>query len=137
MSDNAQTTPVNSGKDPLAVLEGILQDAKKKGGSKPVNSSALSPDDVAGENSIDTDQQVEIDPAVAAQLKMERDAEEAKRLAEQAAQLEQYRQKMQGEIKNTDAYKARESQDEDEKNEQANPADSDGFQIDQVEHKKI
>ena len=128
MNDDAQQNTATSSQDPLAFLESILEDAKKKGvGANPSASSGLD----------DTNEESEIDPSVREQLLAEQKEDEKKKQEEETARLETYRQQMQGEIKNTDAYKARESQDEDEKNEQANPADSDGFQIDQVEHKKI
>ncbi|HOZ03301.1 MAG TPA: hypothetical protein PKX78_02290 [Candidatus Woesebacteria bacterium] len=128
MNDDAQQNTATSSQDPLAFLESILEDAKKKG-------AGSSPPVLSGEE--DVTESPEIDPSVREQLLAEQQAVEKKKQEEETARLESYRQQMQGEIKNTDAYKARESQDEDEKNEQANPADSDGFQIDQVEHKKI
>lgn len=119
---------MNDNQDPLAVLQNILEDAKKKG-------AGVSPSAVNGADDVTATS--EIDASVKEQLLAEQQALEKKKQAEETARLENYRQQMQGAIRNTEAYKARESQDEDEKKEQANPADSDGFQIDQIEHKKI
>ena len=132
MTDDAQQTQGGTTQDPLAVLEGILQDAKKKSGAKsPADSSqpATTP-------ASDAETQVEDQQAKEA-LVAKRAEEQQKAEKQRLEQISQYRQKMQSEIQNTDAYKNRLAQDAADQQNKDSKVSGDGFEINQLQHKKI
>jgi len=126
MSDDAKK-PTDPSQDPLAVLENILKDAKNQP-AKAKSDPATGVSKPAVTELSDEEKQ-----ALAEKHAQEQEALEAER----QKQIEQYRKQMQGTIQQTDAYKARVSQDEEEKGKTTNMDDPDGFTIKQLDHKKI
>jgi len=128
MSDDPQKSDDQNQQDPLAVLEDILKDAKGK-----TTAQASAADVVVDDtnNSI-TPQLIEEEKAA---LEEQKSQEAAASEVERQKQIEQYRQQMKGEIQQTDAYKARQTQDEEDKSNQVDS--DDGLEIKQLEHQKI
>lgn len=126
MNDDVKK-PNDPTQDPLAVLENILKDAKGKSGTSKDSNLGNVPD-----------------PATVKLAEAENQALADKKIQEAKAlelvnqeKIEQYRQQMKGEIQKTDAYQARLSQDKDDQKDKDTAASTDGFDIKQLEHKKI
>lgn len=132
MTDDTQQTQGNTAQDPLAVLEGILQDAKKKGGAKSPGNSGQPPKT----STSDADTLVE-DQQAKEQLMAKRAEEQAESEKKRLEQISQYRQQMQSEIQKTDAYKNRVAQDNADKKSKDSVTSGEGFEINQIQHKKI
>lgn len=132
MTDDAQQTQSSTAQDPLAVLEGILQDAKKKGGAKSASDSGQPVADQAPDAKTQAEDQ-QTKEALAAKRAEEQQQAERQRLK----QISQYRQQMQSEIQNTDAYKNRVAQDAADQQNKDSKVSGDGFEINQIQHKKI
>ena len=128
--------------DPLAILEGILQDAKNKSGQKKVQDEGTSqlvqqPDE--GEVTVDgepppTEEELAI-------IKQQIEQEEAARVAVLEAQRQQQIAQQQAllaqELPQTPQYQARQQQVAEEEQAKATSVVADGYEIEQLTKTKI
>ncbi len=134
----AQTNP-SVAQDPLAILEGILQDAKNKSSQKKAQSDGATQQGDAGEVLIDgepppTEEELAIiqkqieeeDAARAAEL----EAQRQQQIAEQQALLAQ-------ELPQTPQYQARQQQVAEEEQAKATSGVADGYNIEQLTKTKV
>lgn len=136
--DQTQTTidptqppaPQQDQQDPLAVLEGILQDARNKSGS-----AAAAPDPDAQVAQEQAQREAEAQAAAAKQAEAERQAQlETQRLKEIAEQQAM----IQHELPKTPQFQARQQQAVEETNEKAVKGSAgEGYEIKQLDHMKV
>lgn len=141
VTSQASTDPAKAGQDPLAILESILQDAKKKSGSSPspVAGSAIPDEKPAEETQVvdseppPTEEELAIIKAQIAQEEAERNAALE---AQRQEQIAQQKALLAAELPQTPQYQARQQQVAEEQS-QARANTADGYEINQLTKTKM
>lgn len=140
-TNQASADPATTSQDPLAILESILQDAKKKSGSSPspVAGSAIPDEKPAEETQVvdseppPTEEELAIIKAQIAQEEAERNAALE---AQRQEQIAQQKALLAAELPQTPQYQARQQQVAEEQS-QARANTADGYEINQLTKTKM
>jgi hypothetical protein len=140
----APTTTTPGDKSPLDILEGLLNEAKNKNSGSGDSSTDSGVDTSVLDEILGDDEKSEVSSEDQVKLEAQKQAEEAERqkLIAQQAIVDQEKliaqQAAMEEIKSTPQYQARIEQNEEQKNQQAQKdASQSGYEIVQLDHKKI
>lgn len=141
VTNQASTDPAKASQDPLAILESILQDAKKKSGSSPSQAigSAVADEKPAGEAQLVEGEPPPTEEELAI-IKAQIDQEEAERNAaleaQRQEQISQQKALLAAELPQTPQYQARQQQVAEEQS-QAQAKNVDGYEINQLTKTKM